>query len=133
MLLCLAMLIAFSQYDTAMSWECRLILINDGPGASVGQISLEPATAWIEKGTCVVWVNRARTSAPELIIKFRENQKCEEVTEAASGFKNVEGCYVTGALPPGGTSSLRFNQAGTYTYQVQSGESMKAEGKIVVQ
>lgn len=127
------MLIAFSQYDSAISWECRMIRIHSGPGASVGQVFIEPDTAWIDKGTCVVWVNQARTSAPELIIKFREDQKCEEVTEAASGFKNVEGCYVTGALPYGGTSSLRFNEVGTYTYQVQSGESIRAEGKIVVQ
>ena len=122
----------WGDYRETFAWECRLVRIHSGPGASVSDVVLEPETLWIDKGTCVVWVNQARTTRPELIIKFREDQKCHEVTEAATGFSNVEGCYVTGVLAYGSTSSLRFNEAGTFSYQLEAGERVKAVGKLIV-
>ena len=133
MILVLSLVIVpYAFQEVAEAWECRLIRINSGPGDSAEDLTLEPKTLWIDKGTCVIWINQARTTTPDVLIKFREGKKCEEVTESPSGFNSVEGCYVTGVLPIGGTSSLQFTEAGTFEYQIESKASIKTKGKIVV-
>jgi len=114
--------------------ECQIVRLQRDPAAAY-QVEIEPRTLWISKGDCVVWFNRIEpTSAPEIMIKFREGKKCDEVTEASSGFSldGTEGCYGTGKMPFGGTSSLRFIEKCTYEYEVVAPGKEKSAGKIVV-
>ena len=79
-----------------------------------------------------MWVNFARD---EVKIIFEEGKKCEDVTEAPSGFKlDAQNCYVTDYVKLGGTSSLKFNQQGTYDYEVKAfGKEATEKGQIIVE
>ena len=67
-------------------------------------------------------------------IKFEDGKTCDDVTDAPSKFKmDIKGCYVTSWIKLGGTSSLRFNQAGTFKYSVErDDQGIKTLGTIVV-
>ena len=94
------------------------------------QIRLEPETILVSKGTCVIWNNW--TGAQEVIVKFEEGKKCDDVTDAPVGFKlDAANCFVTDLIPFGGTSSLRFVEEGSYDYVVEALKA-KAKGKIIV-
>jgi len=98
-------------------------------------ILLEPPTITVSKGAVVVWLNWAR-SAECVRVSFEDGKSCADVTDASTGFKMSSSCYVTSWITYGGTSSLRFNEAGTYTYTVEAkitvGEPQKETGKIIV-
>ena len=86
----------------------------------------------IDQGACVIWVNWGQDNVQ---VKFREGKKCEDVTEGPTGFKlDAENCYVTDFLPLGATSSLKFNEEGTYDYEVtwENQKGLVAKGKIMV-
>ena len=119
-------------YGKADAQEARMVRIYSF-GQPGGTLSLEPDTAWIPKGTVVIWTNFARTG--QVRIKFAEGKKCSDVTAAPSGFKlDALDCFVTTYLPFAGTSSLEFNQEGTYEYVVEAqGKEKKVTGKIIVQ
>jgi len=125
-------LLAANQ-ETVSAQECRLVRLHGGIGATVSEIRIEPRTLWISKGTCVIWSNWVRTD--EVKVKFEEGKKCEDVTDAPVGFTlDPDNCYVTDRISLGGTSSLRFNEAGTYKYVVEAaGGVIKARGEIGVQ
>jgi hypothetical protein len=70
-----------------------------------------------------------------LKIVFEDGKKCEDVTDAASGFLTEGPCYVTSWVTFGGTSSLKFNEEGTYDYFVDAkghGPEARKKGTIVV-
>lgn len=114
----------------AYAQECRLIRIQGG-GTSA-EIYLEPETVRISKGTCVIWSNWV--GAKEVSVVFEEGKKCEDMTEAPTGFKmTAENCYVTSWIALGGTSSLRFTEAGTFNYTASATGDMKAKGVIIVE
>jgi hypothetical protein len=100
-------------------------------------IRVEPETMQISKGSCVIWFNRA--AANEVKVVFEEGKKCAAVTDAAVGFgmDDYGQCFVTSWLPFGGTSSLRFKEAGTFEYAIEIGKledkgKRVARGKIIV-
>ena len=127
-----AMAILLSSQVAVDAQECRLIRIHGGATVSVDRIEIEPKTAWIAKGTCVIWNNWVRTN--EIKIIFEEGKKCEDMTDAPVGVKmDAANCYVTTWVPLGGTSSLRFNEEGTYKYTIEVKGGPKAAGKIVIQ
>jgi len=114
--------------------SCQIVKVAQDP-SDPDAIRIEPTDLWIKKGDCVVWFNdRIRASKPEIMVKFREGKKCEETTDAPTGFKRdeAENCYITGMIPYGGTSSLRFMEKGSYEYEVMAGGKETAKGKIVV-
>jgi len=125
------------QSSTIQAQDCRVIRIQ---GMVTHQsIRVEPEVLSIGKGTCVIWFNRA--TANEIKIVFREGKRCASVSDAPMGFSlDHEQCFVTSWIPFGGTSSLRFNETGTYDYEVQitTGEAPEkgtkaAAGTILVE
>jgi len=118
--------------ETISAQECRLIRLYGGVAGNVAEIRIEPNSIWISKGTCVIWSNWVRTD--EVKVVFEDGKKCEDVTDAPVGFSmNADNCYVTDWISLGGTSSLRFNEAGTYQYVVEAaGGTIKARGEIAV-
>ena len=98
------------------------------------QLRLEPPGLTVSKGAVVIWLNWARTAQCVKVV-FDDGKKCEDVTDAPTGFEAEGPCYVTSWIPFGGTSSLRFNEPGTFTYVVEAkagGESHKESGRIFV-
>jgi hypothetical protein len=128
----LALTTLLANQETVSAQECRLVRLHGGIGANVSEIRIEPRALWISKGTCVIWSNWVRTD--EVKVKFEEGKKCEDVTEAPAGFTlNADNCYVTDWIALGGTSSLKFNETGTYKYVVEAaGGTIKARGEIGV-
>ncbi len=112
----------------------RLVRLLGGIGPQTDQIRVEPETLMVQEGTVVVWLNWVK--GEEVKLTFREGKKCDDATEAASGFGlDAENCYVTSWVPMGGTSSLIFSEKGTYPYEVQQkgkGAKHMRTGKIVV-
>jgi hypothetical protein len=121
-----------ANQETVSAQECRLVRLHGGIGANVSEIRIEPRTLWISKGTCVIWSNWVRTD--EVKVVFEEGKKCEDVTDAPAGFTlDTDTCYVTDWISLGGTSSLKFNEAGTYKYVVEAaGGTIKSRGEISV-
>ncbi len=118
--------------------ESQLVRIFGGVATGSGElkkpIRLEPPTMTISKGGVVVWMNWAR-SVECVQVSFEDGKKCDDVTDAPTGFEMADGCYVTSWITFGGTSSLRFNEPGTYVYTVEAktgGETRKETGKILV-
>jgi len=94
---------------------------------------LEPETLSIDKGGCIVWLNWGRDKVK---VNFRAGKECQAVTEAPTGFKfdKTQDCYVTDFLSLGGTSSLKFNDSGTYKYEVtwEGKQGVVQKGKVIV-
>ncbi len=123
---------------TASAEDSRMIRIfgkaTRGTAETSRFIRMEPEVLTIEKGGTVIWLNWART-AECLKIVFEDGKKCADVTDAPTGFSMDASCYVTSWITMGGTSSLRFTEAGTYEYLVKApiaGKEHQARGKIVV-
>jgi hypothetical protein len=79
----------------------------------------------------VVWINWVPSN--DVSINFKEDGKrCSDTTEAPVGFKMSENCYITDFISLGGTSSLKFNEAGTFKYQVEVPGETKTGGPLGV-
>ena len=118
--------------------ESQLVRIFGGVATGAGElrkpIRLEPPTMTISEGGVVVWLNWAR-SVECVKVSFEDGKKCDDVTDAPTGFEMSSGCYVTSWITFGGTSSLRFNEPGTFIYTIEAktgGEVRKETGKILV-
>ena len=133
MIFAFAATFAFVNQVTVNAQECRIIRVHGGGPGWSDRIEVEPGTAFVAKGTCVIWSNWVRTD--EIKIIFEDGKKCEDMTDAPVGFKMdaAANCYVTTWVPLGGTSSLKFNEEGTFEYAIEAKGGPKAGGKIVVQ
>jgi hypothetical protein len=134
----LSAMLAVIDREPAGAEESQLVRIFGGIETGAGElkkpIRLEPPTLTVSKGGVVVWLNWAR-SVECVQVSFEDGKKCDDVTEAPTGFEMSSGCYVTSWITFGGTSSLRFNEPGTYTYTIEAktgGQTRKETGKIVV-
>jgi hypothetical protein len=124
------MTLALGDWGVVSAQECRIIRLF-GTAHPTTTINIEPRIVRIEKGGCVVWSNWIREA--EVQIVFEDGKKCEDMTDAATGFKlDAYNCYVTSFVTLGGTSSLRFNEAGRFYYEVKAGGGVREIGKIVV-
>lgn len=127
----LSFALVFSFVVTTVAQETRVIRLHGGTSYSTNSIRIEPATLQISTGGVVVWNNWAKTSEVKII--FEEGKVCQDVTEAPMGFTlNAKQCYVTTWTPLGGTSSLRFTQAGKYHYVVEASGGVRSKGTIHV-
>lgn len=127
----LVMTIFLANLETVGAQECRIIRIHKELGGSGHLIRLEPEVLHISQGTCVIWINWVPSQ--EIRINFREDGKrCTDATDAPAGFGVVENCYLTDFIPLGGTSSLRFNEEGTFKYEVEIPGERKVEGPLGV-
>jgi hypothetical protein len=130
--LCIALFLLLGVAMPVFAQDCRLIRIQGL--ATQTSIRVEPETLSISKGTCVIWFNRA--SAQEVKIIFEEGKRCASVSEAPVGFSlDHENCYVTSWIPFGGTSSLRFQESGTYEYvlEAKTVPQKNVKGTIIVE
>ncbi len=119
--------------------EHRLVRILGGLSTGAAElkqpITLDPPSLSVPKGTVVTWLNWSRNT--ECVqISFEDGKRCEDGTDAPSGFSmRTDGCYVTSWISFGGTSSLLFTEPGTFSYVVEAktgGEVRKETGQIVV-
>jgi len=91
--------------------KCAIVTIQSHEGIS-------PETLRIKKGDCVVWMNW--THGEDVKVIFKEGKRCQDMTKSAVGFRmDWSSCYVTDYLDYGRTSSLVFNEAGTFKYEVE--------------
>jgi hypothetical protein len=74
------------------------------------------------------------TRNDDVILKFKEGEKCLRSTKAPVGFKMdaPSGCYIAGYLGYGQTSSLVFQEPGNYNYEVEFKVGGKTSGAVVV-
>lgn len=130
LLMGVALIAGLSLPESGYGQECRIVRILD-EGAESGRLNIEPESMWIPKGTCVIWVNW--TNGYEVNVSFAEGKRCEDITESPVGFTiSAQNCYVASAIPVGGTSSLRFMEAGQYEYEISGKERVAQKGKIFV-
>ena len=97
-----------------------------------GRDNIEPNMLTVKKGDCVVWLNWTRDQ--DVLLSFKEGEKCVRATKAQVGFKMdvPSGCYLAGWMSYGQTSSLIFAEPGTYKYEVQFKVGGKNTGTVVV-
>jgi hypothetical protein len=122
-------LIVISYSETLDAQRCYIIRIQPEKGKAGRSIRIDPATAEIEKGACVVWINWV--TAQQVRVVFKEDgKKCKDSTDAPTGFEFAENCYLTNFLTAGGTSSLRFFEPGTFKYVVEVPGQRQATGPL---
>lgn len=130
-MLAFAMIILVVDRAGINAQSCRIIRLYGEAAPPGNELRIEPNTLLVPKGTCVIWSNWIK--AQEVKIVFEEGKKCEDVTDAPTGFKlDAHNCYVASFVSPGGTSSLRFTEEGTFKYEVIADGMVKEEGQIVV-
>ena len=124
------MLLSLGNTTSIGAQGCFIVTIQ-GPN------NIQPGVLKIKKSDCVVWINFTGSAAqPEdVAVSFKEGEKCVQMTKAPVGFAMdvASGCYVTGELRYGETSSLMFTEPGTYNYEVQSKVGGKESGTIIVE
>lgn len=138
LLILLSATLVMVDHQPVSAEESQLVRIFGGisTGAAEMQkpIRLEPPILTVAKGAVVVWLNWART-VECVKVSFEDGKKCDDVTDAPTGFEMTQGCYVTSWITFGGTSSLRFTDPGSYIYTVEAksgGAIRKTTGKILV-
>ncbi len=135
---------------TGVAFILTMLILSGSPGivraaercdvvAIRGRDNIEPTILSVKKGDCVVWINFTGTSAAsytkqDVQLSFKEGEKCVRATKAPVGFKMdvPSGCYLTGWIGYGETSSLMFTEPGDYDYEVQFKAGGKNTGTIVV-
>ncbi len=97
-----------------------------------GRDNIEPNMLTVKKGDCVVWLNWTRND--DVVLRFKEGEKCLRATKAPVGFKMdaPSACYIAGLMTYGQTASLVFQEPGTYNYEVEFKVGGKNSGAIVV-
>ncbi len=104
-------ILAGSSWAIETARICAIATIKNDQGIS-------PETLYIKKGDCVAWINQ--TLEEDVKITFKEGKRCQGMTKSAVGFKeDWKSCCVTDYLAPGRTSSLLFDEAGTFNYEVE--------------
>lgn len=97
-----------------------------------GRDNIEPMVLTVTRNDCVVWLNWTRDQ--DVLLSFKEGEKCVRATKAPVGFKMdvPSGCYLAEWLSYGQTASLVFAEPGAYNYEVQFKVGGKNSGTIIV-
>ena len=78
----------------------------------------------------MVWINWTR--AEDIKITFKEGKRCQDMTKSPVGFRmDWNSCYITDYLDFGRTSSLLFDQAGTFKYEVEFKDPLSSGGPVI--
>jgi len=111
-----AMVAMVTNQQISNAQECKIIRIDEVKGSPEKAIRLDTEKLIVAKGTCVVWIN---WSGQLIKVVFKEAaQKCSVATDGQSGFKFVDNCFVSNMVPNAGTSSVRFNVTGKFSYEI---------------
>ena len=95
------------------------------------KIIIEPETAYIAPGAAVAWWNKGKKR--EVKVRFLKGKECAVGSSAPTGFRlESQNCYTTSHVPAGGISSLKFDEEGTYEFEVEFQGVGKKTGKVVV-
>ena len=117
--------IANAQFGTV-----RIVRIWWGTGAASETVVLEPGTTRVSQGAVVAWWNKGREEAK---ILFTSGKECESATAGPTGFMlEAKDCYVASYIPSGGIASLKFDEVGTFEFEVSIKDNGKAKGTVVV-
>ena len=111
--------------------DFQMIKVRSQASGDSHKIQVAPDPVKVLKGTVVIWLNS--TEGREIKVVFEEGKRCADVTSGASGFSYDSACYVTTWVPTGCTTSLQFDEAGTFEYSVESEGLPGKKGKIIVQ
>ena len=115
---------------TCFADDVRIVRISFDKAEGGHASYIQPDRIQISEGCVVVWLNEGTTD--EVKVVFNEGTRCQDVTSGTSQFNLETACYLTTWVPVGGTTSLKFNEAGVLDYVVESSGGEKAEGKIIV-
>jgi len=131
LILLLAMVTCMAIPETANAQEGTVFIVRIFCHSSAPhKIIIEPETAYIAPGAVVAWWNKGRTEAK---VQFQEGKECAVESSAPTGFRlESQKCYTTSHMPPGGMSSLKFDEEGTYEFEVEVKGIGKKKGGIVV-
>ena len=111
-----AMVAMVTNQQISNAQECKIIRIDEVKGSPEKAIRLDTEKLIVAKGTCVVWIN---WSGQLIKVVFKEAaQKCSVAMDGQSGFKFVDNCFVSNMVPNAGTSSVRFNVTGKFSYEI---------------
>ena len=122
-------LVLFNHADVS-ALEVQLIRIHGTTEGAQKTLFVEPNAATVKKGGIVIWVNEG--AIDEVKVSFEEGKKCADVTSATKAFNLEAACFVTTWIPLGGTTSLKFNEGGTFNYAVETNDGVQVKGKILV-
>ena len=130
-LLVFSLTLFMASLEAVNAEACFIVKVRGGSVDDETDVRITPPKLTIEKDTCIIWLNRLRTK--EIMVKFEEDGKtCLDKTISPSGFEMAQNCYLTTWMPYGGTSSLVFNQPGTFNYTVEVTGGKKVKGTITV-
>jgi hypothetical protein len=116
---------AFAQQGTT-----RIIRIWRLSSEGKKVIIVEPAAVNVFEKAVVVWWNKG---GEEVRVRFLDGKKCEIRSSSPTGFKlESESCYQTSYMAPGTISSLKFDEEGTYEFEVELKDIGVKNGTIVV-
>jgi len=117
--------------NVSSALDFQIIKVRSQASGDAHNLQAVPDPVEVLKGTVVIWLNS--TEGHEIKVVFEEGKRCADVTSGASGFSYDSACYVTTWVPTGGTTSLQFNEAGTFAYGIESEGLPVKKGTIVVQ
>jgi len=119
----------------AGSFEERYVSIC---GRSMGYLTpsekprLDPRVAFVSKDGVVTFVNRIRVLNVRII--FEETMPCQKGTKGSSGFEfeGAKPCNFVRELGELEKLSIRFPEAGTYTYTINPSTGRDETGRVIV-
>ena len=124
------LLLASQGISNAQYGTVRIVRIWWGLGAPSETVVIEPGTTRISQGAVVAWWNKGREEAK---IKFTQGKECETATAGPTGFMlEAKDCYVASYIPSGGIASLKFDDVGTYEFEISIKDKGTAKGTVVV-
>ena len=88
----------------------------------------------VRRGTTVTWVNKANV---DVRIQFGQGTECKALSRVALrvfAWETLKGCLVTQQpIPTGGLVETRFNEPGSFNYEVEYlGEKRREVGSVAV-
>ncbi len=72
------------NWGAVSAQECRIVRLY-GTAHPTTTINIEPRIVHIAKGGCVIWSNWIREAEDQIV--FEDGKKCDDMTDAATGFK----------------------------------------------
>ena len=112
----ISILMLYQSHLYSISSNCQMVPLLWSSRNPVSLLSSEPKWLLVVHIDIVVYP----MTCYGLPLFFFEGKRCQNMTKSPVGFKmDWNSCYVTDYLDFGRTSSLLFDQAGTFKYEVE--------------